>query len=53
MSSDINDIGREAHQEAVAIAVPNGSERLVVESIIGTVASGLLRLQGLRGELSR
>jgi transposase len=52
MNRDIKYIGMDVHQEAMAIAVLNGSGKLVMESIIETQASSILQfLQRLRGEL--
>jgi hypothetical protein len=52
MSRDIKYIGMDVHQEAMVIAVLNGSGQLVMESIIETKASSILQfIHGLRGEL--
>jgi transposase len=52
MSVDTKYIGLDVHKEATAIAVLNGSGKLVMESIIETKASTILQfIQGLRGEL--
>ena len=52
MSRDIKYIGMDVHQEAVVIAVLNGSGKLVMESIVETEASSILQfMHGLRGEL--
>jgi transposase len=52
MSSDIKYIGLDVHKEAIAVAVLNGSGKLIMESIIETKADSLLQfLHGLRGEL--
>lgn len=51
-SSNAKYIGLDVHKEAIAIAVLDGSGKLVMESIIKTQASTLLDfLHGLRGEL--
>jgi len=50
--SDIKYIGLDVHKEAIAVAVLNGSGKLIMESIIETKADSLLQfLHGLRGEL--
>jgi len=42
----------DVHQEAIVIAVLNGSGKLVMESIVETKASSILQfIHGLRGEL--
>src|SRR5271165_6765390 len=52
MSREIKYIGMDVHQEAIVIAVLNGSGKLVMETIVETKASSILQfLQGLRGEL--
>ena len=52
MSRDIKYIGMDVHQEAIVIAVLNGSGKLVMETILETKASSILQfLHGLRGEL--
>jgi Transposase len=52
MSRDIKYIGMDVHQEAIVIAVLDGSGKLVMETIVETKASGILQvLHGLRGEL--
>ena len=52
MSSNVNYIGLDVHQEAISIAVRNGAGKLVMESIIETKAATVVQfLQGLRGEL--
>jgi transposase len=52
MSRDIKYIGMDVHQEAIVIAVLNGSGKLVMETIVETKASSILQfLHGLRGEL--
>jgi len=52
MSRDIKYIGMDVHQEAIVIAVLNGSGKLVMESIVETKASSILQfIHGLRGEL--
>ena len=52
MSRDIKYIGMDVHQEAIVIAVLNGSGKLVMETIVETKASSILQfIQGLRGEL--
>ena len=52
MSRDIQYIGMDVHKEAVAIAVLNSSDKLVMESIVETKASSILQFfHGLRGEL--
>jgi hypothetical protein len=43
MSRDIKDIGMDVHKEAIVIAVPSGSGKLVMESIVETKASSLLQ----------
>src|SRR6202166_5081822 len=51
-SSDVKYIGLDVHKEAIAIAVLNGTGKLVMESIVETKVSTLLDfLHGLRGEL--
>ena len=51
MSRDIKYIGMDVHQEAIVIAVLNGSGKLVMESIVETTASSILQfIHGLRGE---
>jgi transposase len=52
MSSEIKYIGMDVHQEAISIAVLNGSGKLVMESIIETEAATILQfIQSLRGSL--
>jgi transposase len=52
MRSDVKYIGLDVHKEAIAIAVLNGSGKLVMESVIETKASSILQFfHGLRGEL--
>src|ERR1700690_1417922 len=52
MSREIKYIGMDVHQEAIVIAVLNGSGKLVMETILETKASSIVQfLQGLRGEL--
>ena len=52
MSREIKYIGMDVHKEATVIAVLNGSGKLVMESIVETKASSILRfIHGLRGEL--
>ena len=52
MSRDIGGIGMDVHQEAIVIAVLNGSGKLVMETILETKASSILQfIHGLRGEL--
>jgi len=52
MSRDIKYIGMDVHQEAVVIAVLNGSGKLVMETILETKGSSILQfMHGLRGEL--
>src|ERR1019366_6098995 len=52
MSHDVKYIGMDVHKEATAIAVLNGSGKLVMESILETQASSILQfIHGLRGEL--
>src|SRR6516165_6264733 len=52
MSRDIKYIGMDVHKEAVVIAVPNSSGKLVMEAIVETKASSILQfIHGLRGEL--
>src|ERR1035437_7487865 len=52
MSRDIKYIGMDVPQEAIVIAVRNGSGKLVMESIVETKASSILQfIHGLRGEL--
>ena len=52
MSRDIKYIGMDVHKEATAIAVLNGSGKLVMESIVETQARSILQfIHGLRGEL--
>jgi len=52
MRSDIKYIGLDVHKEAIAVAVLNGSGKVVLERIIETKASSILQMiQGLRGEL--
>ena len=52
MSRDIKYIGMDVHQEAIVIAVLNGSGKLVMETILETKASSIVQfLRGLRGEL--
>ena len=51
-SSNLKYIGLDVHKEAIAIAVLDGTGKLVMESIIETKASALVQfLDGLRGEL--
>ena len=51
MSRDIKYIGMDVHQEAIVIAVLNGSGKLVMETILETKASSILQfIHGLRGE---
>jgi transposase len=52
MSHDVKYIGMDVHQEAMVIAVLNGSGKLIMETIVETKASSILQfLHGLRGEL--
>jgi hypothetical protein len=52
MSRDIKYIGMDVHREAIAIAVLNGSGKLVMETIVETKASSILQfIHSLRGEL--
>ena len=52
MSRDIKYIGMDVHQEAIVLAVLNGSGKLVMETILETKAGSILQfLHGLRGEL--
>jgi len=52
MSREIKYIGMDVHQEAIVIAVLDGSGKLVMESIVETKASSILQfIHGLRGEL--
>src|ERR1019366_6846279 len=52
MSRDIKYIGMDVHQEAIVIAVLNGSGKLVMETILETKASSIAQfIHGLRGEL--
>jgi hypothetical protein len=52
MSRDIKYIGMDVHQEAILLAVLNGSGKLVMETILETKARSILQfLHGLRGEL--
>jgi Transposase len=52
MSRDIEYIGMDVHKEAIVIAVLNGSEKLVMESIVETKARSILQfIHGLQGEL--
>src|ERR1700694_835184 len=52
MSRDIKYIGMDVHQEAIVIAVLNGSGKLVMETILETKASSVVQfIRGLRGEL--
>ena len=52
MSRDIQYIGMDVHKEAVVIAVLNGSDKLVMESIVKTKASSMLQfIRGLQGEV--
>ena len=52
LSSNVKYIGLDVHKEATAIAVLNGTGKLVMESIVETKSSTLLDfLHGLRGEL--
>ena len=52
MSREIKYIGMDVHQEAIVIAVLNGSGKPVMETIVETKASSILQfLHGLRGEL--
>jgi hypothetical protein len=52
MNRDIKYIGMDVHQEAIVIAVLNGSGKLVMESVVETKASSILQfIDGLRGEL--
>src|SRR4029077_19522051 len=52
MSHDVKYIGMDVHKEAIVIAVLNDSGKLVMETIVETKASSLLRfIHGLRGEL--
>jgi hypothetical protein len=44
MSRDVKYIGMDVHKEATVIAVLNGNGDLVMESIVETKASSLLRL---------
>ena len=50
--SEIKYIGLDVHNEAISIAVLNGSGKLVMESIIETKAATILQfIQSLRGQL--
>ena len=50
MSHEVKDIGMDVHKEAIVIAVLDGSGKLVMETMVETKASGILRfLHGLRG----
>jgi hypothetical protein len=50
--SGIEIIGMDVHQEAILITVLNGSDKLVMETILETKASSIVQfLRGLRGEL--
>jgi transposase len=52
MSRDGKYIGLDVHKEAIAIAVLNGSGKLIMETIIETKAGSILQfIHGLRGEL--
>jgi len=52
MSRDLKYIGMDVHQEAIVIAVLNGSGKLVMESVVETQGSSVLQfIHGLRGEL--
>ena len=52
MSRDVKYIGMDVHQEAIVIAVLNGSGKLVMESIVATKASSIVQfIHGLGGEL--
>ena len=52
MSSEIKYIGLDVHKEAISIAVLNGKEKLVMESIIETEAATILQfIHSLRGQL--
>jgi hypothetical protein len=52
MSREIKYIGMDVHQEAIVIAVLNGSGKLIMETILETKASSILQfIHGLRGEL--
>ena len=52
MSRDVKYIGFDVHKEAIAIAVLNGSGKLIMETIIETKAGSILPfIHGLRGEL--
>jgi hypothetical protein len=51
MSREIKHIGMNVHKEAIVIAVLDGSGKLVMETILETKASSILRLiHGLRGD---
>jgi len=43
LSRDLKYIGMDVHQEAVVIAVLNGSGKLVMESIVEAEASSILQ----------
>ena len=50
LSSNVKYIGLDVHKEAIAIAVLNGTGKLVMESIVEIKSSTLLDfLHGLRG----
>ncbi len=52
MSRDIKYIGMAVHEEAIVIAVLNGSGKLVMETILETKPSSILQfIHSLRGEL--
>src|SRR5271167_633105 len=52
MSRDVKYIGLDVHKEAIAIAVLNGSGKLIMETIIETKVGSILPfIHGLRGEL--
>ena len=49
---NIKYIGMDIHKETISIAVMNGDGKLVMESIIETMASTILQcIQGLHGDL--
>ena len=51
MNRDIKYIGMDVHQEAIVIAVLNGSGKLIMETILETKASSILQfIHGLRGD---
>jgi transposase len=52
MSREIKYIGMDVHQEAIVIAVLDGSGKLVMETILESKASSIVQfIHGLRGEL--